>query len=194
MRILELFSGTHSVGVVARSMGWEVVSLDLQDATITCDVLEWNYRSYPPCETFSNLRWAWVGRKLRRFGDVIVTPEMLDDDMLGRGLPILRKTEEIIEYFKPRFYIIENPRSGRMKDFLERPYVDVDYCRYGFAYRKSTRLWTNLPYVGKLCECKAKHAVALGKAFSVTKADKYRIPAPLVRELLEECLGDEGII
>ena len=115
MRILELFSGTHSVGVVARSMGWEVVSLDLQDATITCDVLEWNYRSYPPCETFSNLRWAWVGRKLRRFGDVIVTPEMLDDDMMERGLPILRKTEEIIEYFKPRFYIIENPRSGRMK-------------------------------------------------------------------------------
>ena len=28
-----------------------------------------------------------------------------------------------------------------MKDL---PYFDIDYCKYGFNYRKRTRLWTNL--------------------------------------------------
>lgn len=30
MKLLELFSGTHSVGNVAKELGWDVVSLDLQ--------------------------------------------------------------------------------------------------------------------------------------------------------------------
>ena len=42
MRVLDLFSGTHSVGKVASALGYEVVSLDLSDdATICCNILEW---------------------------------------------------------------------------------------------------------------------------------------------------------
>ena len=50
MRILELFSGTGSVGSVFGSMGWEVVSLDLDpkaEATITADIREWDFRVFP---------------------------------------------------------------------------------------------------------------------------------------------------
>ena len=35
MRVLELFSGTHSVGKVCNQIGYEVISLDLKNATIT---------------------------------------------------------------------------------------------------------------------------------------------------------------
>ena len=34
MRVLELFSGTHSVGKVCKEYGWEVVSVDLENADI----------------------------------------------------------------------------------------------------------------------------------------------------------------
>jgi hypothetical protein len=65
--------------------------------------------------------------------------------MLERGVPILRKAQEVIDYLKPSVFFIENPRTGRMKDFLKDvPFYDVDYCRYGFSYRKATRIWTDL--------------------------------------------------
>ena len=47
MKLLELFSGTGSIGKVARSRGFDVVSLDLKNADINCDILQWNYKEYP---------------------------------------------------------------------------------------------------------------------------------------------------
>ena len=50
MRLLELFSGTGSVGEVFRERGWEVISLDRDlPADIRCDIMDWDYRdAYPP--------------------------------------------------------------------------------------------------------------------------------------------------
>ena len=48
MKILELFSGTGSIGKVAINYGFEVISLDKDmDATIKCDILDWDYKIYP---------------------------------------------------------------------------------------------------------------------------------------------------
>ena len=47
MKLLELFSGTKSVGKVAEKLGYEVISLDLQDADINCDILDWDSTIYP---------------------------------------------------------------------------------------------------------------------------------------------------
>ena len=67
MRFLDLYSGTHSVGNVARELGFEVVSLDLSNATVCCDVHDWDFASAfpvghfdviwasPPCDTFSHV-------------------------------------------------------------------------------------------------------------------------------------------
>ena len=148
--LLDLFSGTHSVGKVARELGYDVVSLDLADATICCDVLQWDCSVYPvgyfdvvwaspPCETFSSVRRSNIGRNG-------YTRESIERDMLERGVPILRKTEEIIRYFQPRLWFIENPQTGKMKDFIDPSvnYYDVDYCKYtDWGYRKRTRIWTN---------------------------------------------------
>ena len=136
MRVLDLFSGTHSVGKTVSALGYEVVSLDLSDATICCNILEWDYKAAfsvgyfdmiwasPPCDTFSKMRHSNVGR----YG---VTMETIQRDISLNGLPILRRTEEIIDYFKPPLYFIENPQTGRMKDYIsDRPYYDVDYCKW----------------------------------------------------------------
>ena len=45
MQLLELFSGTCSVGTVAKDRGWTVVSLDLKGADINCDILQWKYKN-----------------------------------------------------------------------------------------------------------------------------------------------------
>ena len=39
MNLLELFSGTGSVGTIAKSLGYNVISLDLKNADINCDIL-----------------------------------------------------------------------------------------------------------------------------------------------------------
>ena len=46
MKLLELFSGTGSVGRVAREFGFSVVSLDLKNANINEDILQWDYIKY----------------------------------------------------------------------------------------------------------------------------------------------------
>ena len=47
MKLLEVFSGTGSVGRVAKEMGYDVISLDLKNADINCNILDWDYKIYP---------------------------------------------------------------------------------------------------------------------------------------------------
>ena len=56
MKLLELFSGTGSVGKVAEELGFDVVSLDLKDANINTDILNWNYKVFKQNEF--NIIWA----------------------------------------------------------------------------------------------------------------------------------------
>jgi len=204
IKVLELFSGTHSVGKVCKEKNWEVVSLDLHDADINCDILQWDYKkdyptgyfniiwASPPCVFFSTLRRCCIGRKLK--DGEILTKEKIEDDIINKGLPILRKTEEIIKYFKPQYYFIENPQTGRMKNYMtEYKHYDVDYCKYGFDYRKRTRIWTNLKdFDAKICkkDCGSikdnKHISQVTSIGGGNNRDsRYRIPSPLIKDLLK---------
>ena len=74
--------------------------------------------------------------------------------MEENGLPLLRKTQEILDYFKPKWWFIENPQTSKMKNYLtDLNYYDVDYCKYSdWGYRKRTRIWTNnMEFVPKIC-------------------------------------------
>ena len=212
MKVLELFSGTHSVGKVCKEKGWEVISVDIDGrADINIDILTWDYKkdykegdfdiiwSSPPCHTFSALRRVHIGRKLKVFGDEIVTAEMLDNDMIENGLPLVRKAEEIIEYFKPKYWFIENPQTGRMKEFMSHlDYHDIDYCKYcDWGYRKRTRIWTNNnEFEPLICrkDCdnivNGKHMVDMASEHSggnnkKTLDLKYRVPPLLIKDLFE---------
>ena len=61
MRLLDLFSGTHSVCKVARDLSYSVVSLDRDmPADINTDILHWDYTSYPP--DYFDVVWASNGQ------------------------------------------------------------------------------------------------------------------------------------
>lgn len=203
--MLDLYSGTHSVGGPARELGFEVISLDLHGADINTDILAWDYTEYPknyfdiiwaspPCDTFSRVKRSNIGRHG-------ITRETIERDMLEIGVPILRKTEEIIDYFQPGLWFIENPQTGYMKDFIpDRPFYDVDYCKYSdWGIRKRTRIWTNkTDFVPKVCKrdcgymkdgrhlCCATGGTRTqkGQGSGSNKNMRYRIPALLIKELL----------
>ena len=213
MRFLDLFSGTHSVGVVARGLGFDVTSLDLTDADICIDIMDWNYTNFepgyfdviwcsPPCDTFSVARFKNIGRHG-------ITRESIEQDILTKGLPLLRKTQEIINYLKPTYYFIENPQTGSMKRFIDLPCYTVDYCMYGFCCRKRTNIWTNLrEFEPKLCnkQCGSyidgKHIMCAvggnkqqkGQGSGSNKKDRYRIPEPLIIELFQHLLEENTLL
>jgi len=191
MRVLELFSGTGSVGKICKSKGYEVISLDLKEADINCDILKWDYKIFPeghfdiiwaspPCDTFSALRRTWIGRKLKCHKGEVCSLELLQKDIDEIGIPILRKTEEIIDYFKPTLWFIENPKTGRMKEYVNRPFYDVDYCMYSdWGYKKQTRIWTNKTgFIPKICNnaCEnienGRHKVNFGGCKMIKDGDK----------------------
>jgi len=210
MKVLELFAGTGSVGKIAKQNGWEVVSLDLKGADINTNILDWDYKkdykpgdfdiiwASPPCHTFSGLRRTWIGRKLKCHNGEVCSAELLDKDMEEQGLPILRKAEEIIDYFQPKTWFIENPESGKMKKYItDRPHHVVDYCRYAdWGYKKPTRIWSNVgEFVPKRCDCKERGLLVNNKNHPVkigckgkdrtTLKERYRIPPDLVIDLFK---------
>ena len=207
MKVLELFSGTGSVSKICKELGWEVYSVDITDKLYPVDkkvnILEWDYKTLdfkpdiiwasPPCASFSKMLF------LTR------TKEQINHRMKYEGLPLLHKAREIIDYFKPKYYFIENPDTGRMKNFItDLPYYRVSYCRYGNNYsRKDTRIWTNLlGFDPKFCNHKGKHEFGISatrkkdritSAGRILKANtikpiqslsqKYSIPPQLIRDL-----------
>jgi len=175
MKVLELFSGTHSIGNVCHELGWEVVSLDrdLGDTSpfnnyksehnIKEDIMTWDYKkdfkkgefdiitASPVCLWWSRLRDTWIGRKMKCHEGKITTRELLNKDIDDYGKPMVDKVFEIIEYFKPQYWWIENPETGKMKHYISEKYVKyntyyiVDYCKYSnWGYQKKTRIWTNI--------------------------------------------------
>jgi len=209
MKCLELFCGTKSFGKFADELGWEVVSLDINKKfkpTICTDICVWDYKQFAPdefdiiwaspeCKFFSVCRNSWIGLPVKEHNMEILTEELREKDMIEKGLPPVLKTLEILKYFKPEFWFIENPSTGKMKDFMPKDlsFIDVDYCRFGFSYRKRTRIWTNKKLSNCLCEgadtCPAMdgniHKQRIGMAGDKTGIkQRYSIPTDLFYYLI----------
>jgi hypothetical protein len=206
MRVLELFCGTKSVGKVCREKDWEVISVDIDKKfkpDICCDIKDFDYKKYPvghfdiiwaspPCTYFSRVRLSNIG-KWNKEHNKTLTRELCDNDLLEKGLPPLYKTLDIIEYLKPKYFFIENPQTGQMKNHIDLPYIDVDYCRFNFNYKKRTRIWNNRENMeNKLClgknNCEFmegnKHLERVGDGkCKLSKIDKYRIPSGVIEYL-----------
>jgi len=208
MYLLDLCCGTQSIKEMCDKYMLEYIGLDInvitdkKRADICEDILKWDYIKYfkengfprliwfsPPCTEYSCLNNALPNKK----------PNIeLANKIVMKGL-------EIIKYCNCKF-VLENPQTGRLKEqnfMIDLEYTDVDYCRYGFPYKKRTRLWNNINFLGKLCfgknHCEfmegAKHLYSIGnssyntnvKEVNTNKSrlgQRYSIPNYLIEEIL----------
>ena len=108
-------------------------------ADIRTDILDWDYHALrrgsfgiiwasPPCTEYSVTKTVGVRK-------------------LDEANAIVKRTIEIIRYFKPTCWMMENPQTGLLNHqsvVADLPCNDLDYCKYGMPYRKRTRLWNNI--------------------------------------------------
>jgi hypothetical protein len=58
-----------------------------------------------------------------------------------KGLFLVRECQRIIAECDPVFWAIENPASGRLKDFLGSPTMVYEPWQFGSPWTKKTALW-----------------------------------------------------
>lgn len=201
VRFLDLFSGTGSVARVARKLKYDVKTLDIdtrERMDFTVDILEFDYTTElgnwvpdiiwasPPCTYYS----------------VANTRGVRDIPYANR---VVRRVLQLIAWVQRRNpdvrWILENPQTGLLKDqsfMSDLPFVDADYCCYGYPFRKRTRFWTNAPIdalelcpgVGRCPQMVGRsHKQSVGNGHPrygtvLQPREKYSIPARLVTRLI----------
>ena len=191
--LLELFSGTGSIGRAFRAQGYDVISVDLDpkaEADITKDILDFEVAELdgravdviwasPPCTWYSKARGGTTAEELDA-SDVLVRKTLLIARELGHCA-----------------LFVENPWTGQLKNrgLLDHLHLQkVDYCKYGMPYRKRTAIWTNTEWKPARALCKkdcghmvgTKHSAQAqqgGPGPSFSQRQLYRIPAALCEEI-----------
>ena len=205
-RLLELFSGTQSVSRVARRLGWETVSLDIDPtnspdlcmSVLDFDETAWPRDSFtfvwasPPCETYSSAN--------NRYGR---DPD--HEAAMAKADELVRKVARILRHFSSAAWVVENPLGSRL---WRRPVaqelgghaVKVAFCQFGYRYRKLTRLQASFDLHLPTCPGPGKCAMMRGTKhlehaqkggggvepkFKRT-SELHRVPGPLVEEIMRQ--------
>ena len=156
--------------------------------------MDWDYTQFPP----GYFDFVWASPPCTEYSIAKSTGVRKIDE----ANKIVLKTLEIIDYFKPKHWVIENPQTGYLKKqvfMLGLGFVDVDYCKYGFDYRKRTRLWNNVRnFVPRALCCRGfgyckgfangKHKKQAQKEFCTVK-ELYRIPESLVLQIHQSAMN-----
>lgn len=156
MKVLELFAGSRSFSKVAEEMGIKTFTTDYKafdKIDLVIDILDLNNDllmeklfekgidnidcvwASPPCTYFSV---ASIGHHWHKDN----TPKTKEAVL---GVKIVQKTLDIINFLKPDFFFIENPRGKLRKlDVVKGiPRTTICYCKYGEDRMKPTDIWSN---------------------------------------------------
>lgn len=135
--IISLFDYSGEWSRHYRENGYRVIQVDIK---LGIDILKWDYKAIkkdlvvgvlaaPPCTDF-----AVSGAQYWEAKD--------EDGRTQESLKLVHKTLEIVEYFQPVFWAIENPvgRLNKLVPSLGQPYYWQPY-EFGDAWTKKTGLW-----------------------------------------------------
>lgn len=153
MQTIELFSGTKSFSKVAQKLGHKTLTIDNDyklQADLIADINNLDVDTLPkpdivwaspPCQGFSV---AVIGRNW----NYDRTPKTKSAE---NAMALVKKTLEIIDRLKPKYWFIENPRGMLRKMTWLSEWVSknggcqhtIAYCQYGDKRQKPTDIWTN---------------------------------------------------
>ena len=137
--ILSLFDYSGNWSKPYKAAGFEIVQIDIK---LGIDILNWNYKviskdsvfgilAAVPCTHFSKVsahNWSYYDQSGKT----------------EKSLKLLLKTLEIIEYFNPEFWVIENP-PGRIEKLVPElkqfRLLSFQPYEFGDPYSKNTILW-----------------------------------------------------
>jgi hypothetical protein len=183
MKVLELFCGTKSFTKLIEPYANEIITLDFckkYNPTICCDILEWDYTQYPR----GYFDFIWASPNCKEWSIANCKPVNERIEKIENSRQIVKRTLDIISYFNPTYYVLENPQTGRLKNepMMDNiPFVDLDYCKYGYPYRKRTRFWTNIEWTPKPL-CLKRNGYCKGKNDQIELLGKYSHPSGFGRE------------
>lgn len=147
-KILSLFDYTGNWSRPWKENGYEVIQVDLQ---LGMNILDWNYTQIPKNQVYGILAacpctdFALSGARHFKRKD--------QDGSTEKSKQLVYKTLEIIDYFKPNFWVVENPMSRIHKCCPELGEVKYKFNPCDFAgylskeqqenerYNKQTWLW-----------------------------------------------------
>jgi hypothetical protein len=211
MNTLELFCGTKSFSKIAKKLGHNIYTIDVDskfnpDLVIDINNLSIddipNYYEFiwasPPCTGFSvaSISKHWGGG-YRKYIPKSQTAKI--------GLQLLDKTISIISKKEPKYWCIENP-IGVMRKVIDDSFgkhnivdfrrVSVTYCQYGDRRMKPTDIWTNLNnWTGKRCKngdkchVPAPRGSKTGTQGLKNATERGKIPPLLIYEILKSTEG-----
>ena len=201
MKVLELFAGSRSFSKVAEEMGMETFTSDFKDFNnidYVVDIIDFVPMKVPfkpdiiwaspPCTTFSIASCGHHWNKDK-------TPKTKECE---KGIKIVKTTLKIIDWFKPKYFFIENPRGLlRKMDFISSYNRDtVTYCQYGDTRMKPTDIWHNninwkprpMCKNGMPCHESAPRGSKTGTQGLKGNYERSIVPYELCKEILNSCI------
>lgn len=185
IEVLELFSGLASWSKPFKDNGYKTVTLDYNcnfKPDICMDILDWDFHNAdikpdiifasPDCTYFSNARARWG----------------YPEDKIAWTISLWEKTFEIIKYFEPLYYLIENPVGKAQKYF--KPTGKINYCMYDYKINdiyvpKPTVIYSNIPFSYRTCNKEHSHGKNKAglSALVRNKSKRAKIPEGLTNEI-----------
>ena len=202
MKILELFSGTHSIGKAFPDA--EIISVDSDPhfkPTVCCDILTFDYKKYdgfdyihasPPCTEYSQIQVSLYGRRRRVKGVLVDFNKAIHEECIKSSDVVVLKVLEIIDHFKPTCWTIENPRHHNWCSIQKRPfmhdipYTEADYCMYEHPCKKPTIFYNNFLLELKCCDKSHTHINLMNSKDHKKSYQKYIIPHKLCLNIAEQ--------
>lgn len=123
--ILHLCADTGSDSWFYRTDGYEVILVgsDIGVENYSPDRPIYGIFANPPCTEFSRARAGGIPR----LGEI--------------GMFLVKECQRIIEECKPEFWVIENPATGALRNYLGKPTYEYQPWWYGSPWTKKTALW-----------------------------------------------------
>jgi hypothetical protein len=146
---MELCAGTGSFSKIAREMGFSTYTVEI-NPDLNPDYAG-SIMDFDPAPFVGKIDVMWASPPCTEFSYMT---RLFRGTHTLHGLELVHRCLEIMRIINPKWWVFENP-VGTLKDeeiLKHIPMHTVNYCMYGYPYKKPTNIWTNIPFKPRECK------------------------------------------